>query len=102
MGLPRIASRSYLGPSVRPRPADMLAAMTVAIGSAVLAVVVAPFSPVNLLLVVGVGLVAVFMLTSQRYELTLALLMLYLALLDGYVKLRLNTSWATLGRDVLL
>jgi hypothetical protein len=44
----------------------------------------------------------VWMFVSQRYELTLAVLMMYLALLDGYVKLKLNTSWATLGRDALL
>ena len=51
---------------------------------------------------VGVGLVAGFMLFNQRYELSLAVLMVYLGLLDGYIKLKLNTSWATLGRDVLL
>jgi glycosyltransferase involved in cell wall biosynthesis len=50
----------------------------------------------------GVAMAAGFMALNRRYEVSLALLMLYLGLLDGYVKLKLNTSWATLGRDVLL
>jgi len=54
------------------------------------------------LLVLGAVLVCVWMFISERYQLTLAVLMLYLALLDGYLKLKLNTSWATLGRDALL
>jgi glycosyltransferase involved in cell wall biosynthesis len=54
------------------------------------------------LLIFGAVLLCVWMFVSDRYELTLAVVMLYLALLDGYVKLKLNTSWATLGRDALL
>ena len=42
------------------------------------------------------------MALTARYELTLAVLVLYLGLADGYVKLKLNTSYATLGRDLLL
>jgi glycosyltransferase involved in cell wall biosynthesis len=54
------------------------------------------------LLISGAVLLCVWMVVSDRYELTLAILFLYLGLLDGYVKLKLNTSWATLGRDALL
>lgn len=54
------------------------------------------------LLIFGAVLLCLWMLVSERYELTLAVLMLYIGLLDGYVKLKLNTSWATLGRDALL
>src|SRR4051794_1438438 len=54
------------------------------------------------LLIFGALSLCLWLLLSERYELTLAVLMLYLGLLDGYVKLKLNTSWATLGRDALL
>jgi hypothetical protein len=39
---------------------------------------------------------------SERYEYTLAVLLLYLGLLDGYLKLRTNSSTITLVRDALL
>ncbi len=42
------------------------------------------------------------MLTSEQYGRTLAVLLLYLGLLDGFIKLRSGHSYATLGRDVLL
>jgi glycosyltransferase involved in cell wall biosynthesis len=54
------------------------------------------------LLIFGAVYLCAWLLLSERYELTLAVLLLYLGLLDGYVKLKLNTSWATLGRDALL
>src|SRR4051794_16886575 len=54
------------------------------------------------LLIFGALSLCLWLLLSDRYEVTLAVLLLYLGLLDGYVKLKLNTSWATLGRDALL
>jgi hypothetical protein len=46
--------------------------------------------------------VALWFFFSERYEVTLALLLLYLGLLDGVVKLASGSSVATLGRDILL
>lgn len=57
------------------------------------------------LVAVGLALLAVlpaWMVFSANYRLTLAVLMLYLGLMDGVLKLKLNISVATLGRDVLL
>jgi hypothetical protein len=57
------------------------------------------------LVAVALALLAVlpaWMVFSSNYRLTLAVLMLYLGLLDGVLKLKLNVSIATLGRDVLL
>jgi hypothetical protein len=45
---------------------------------------------------------ALWLFFSERYEVTLAVLLLYLGLLDGVVKLASGSSVATLGRDVLL
>jgi hypothetical protein len=46
--------------------------------------------------------IALWLFLSERYELTLAVLILYLGLLDGVVKLSSGSSIATLGRDALL
>jgi hypothetical protein len=46
--------------------------------------------------------IALWMFFSERYEATLAVLLLYLGLLDGFLKLASGSSVATLGRDVLL
>jgi glycosyltransferase involved in cell wall biosynthesis len=46
--------------------------------------------------------VATWMFFSERYELTLAILILYLGIADGYLKLKTGATAATLGRDVLL
>ena len=45
---------------------------------------------------------AAWLFFSERYEITLAVLLLYLGLFDGFVKLASGSSVATLGRDVLL
>jgi hypothetical protein len=45
---------------------------------------------------------ALWLFFSERYEVTLAVLLLYLGLLDGVVKLASGSSVATLGRDLLL
>jgi hypothetical protein len=47
----------------------------------------------------GVG---AWMFFSERLTLTLAVLTLYLGLLDGYLKLRTGSQYTTLARDVLL
>jgi hypothetical protein len=54
------------------------------------------------LAVVLVASAATWSFFSERHELTLAVLMLYLGLLDGYLKLKTGSSKATLARDVLL
>jgi hypothetical protein len=46
--------------------------------------------------------VALWMFFSERYELTLSVLVLYLGLFDGFLKLKTGSPIATLGRDVLL
>jgi O-antigen ligase len=45
---------------------------------------------------------ALWLFFSERYEVTLAVLLLYLGLLDGVVKLASGSTVATLGRDLLL
>jgi hypothetical protein len=46
--------------------------------------------------------IALWMFFSERYAVTLAVLLLYLGLFDGVLKLSSGSSVATLGRDVLL
>lgn len=50
---------------------------------------------------VGVG-IGVWMFFSERAERPLAVFLLYLGLLDGYLKLKTESSLTTLGRDALL
>jgi hypothetical protein len=45
---------------------------------------------------------ALWLFFSERYHVTLAVLLLYLGLLDGVAKLSSGSTLATLGRDVLL
>jgi hypothetical protein len=45
---------------------------------------------------------ALWLFFSERYEVTLAVLLLYLGLLDGVLKLASGSTLATLGRDVVL
>lgn len=45
---------------------------------------------------------ALWLFLSERYEVTLSVLLLYLGLADGVVKLASGSSIATLGRDLLL
>src|SRR2546423_13993449 len=52
--------------------------------------------------VATVAATAAWMFVSENYALTLGVLLLYLGLLDGFVKLSTGSSVATLGRDVLL
>jgi hypothetical protein len=50
----------------------------------------------------GVAGLACWMLVTDRYELTLFVLLVYLGLFDGFLKLRLDRGGVTLLRDVLL
>ena len=43
-----------------------------------------------------------WLMLSSNYAVTLGVLALYLGLVDGVLKLKLNTPVATLGRDLLL
>src|SRR3954454_9990019 len=56
-------------------------------------------STVSLLGFVGVS---GWMFLSERYEVTLLVLTLYLGLLDGFLKLKTGSQLTTLGRDLLL
>jgi hypothetical protein len=49
-----------------------------------------------------VPLASIWMATTERYEVALGAILLYLALADGYIKLKTNAPAATLGRDLLL
>jgi len=51
---------------------------------------------------VALAVIALWLFFSERYERSLAVLVLYLGLLDGVVKLASGSSVATLGRDLLL
>jgi hypothetical protein len=54
-------------------------------------------------LAIGAGATfVVWVLLSERYERTLAVLLLYLGLLDGFLRMRTGMSELTLVRDVLL
>jgi hypothetical protein len=80
-----------------------LAAAAIAIAVAVaIAYKLPTASAVSAAMVVGVALLGVVMFISRRTEVTLAVLMVYLGVADGYLKLKTNTQAATLGRDLLL
>ena len=59
-------------------------------------------TPVAGLMAAGIVGLSTWMLISPRYGLTLAALMLYVGLLDGYLKLKTGSDHATIARDVLL
>src|SRR5438270_4410121 len=46
--------------------------------------------------------IGLWLLLSERYELTLGVCLIYLSLLDGPVRLLSGSSSATLGRDIVL
>lgn len=104
-----LSARLALSRSHRPlRRSVVEAAMPPLLGGAAIAIAflaterLADQSP---LVAVGLALLIVlpgWMVFSANYRLTLAALLLYLGLVDGVLKLMLDTSMATLGRDVLL
>jgi len=85
-------------------PSVAVGSVVGAVGAALLAVL-ALRSPTTAIHVgapaVLVG-IAGWMFFSARYERTLAVLLLYLGLFDGFLKLKTGATLATLGRDVLL
>jgi hypothetical protein len=82
------------------------AGIAAAAGLASIAVVVGVgFGPPSLIAIIAVvAFVAAcaWMLASERYTLTLAVVTLYLGLVDGYLKLSTGSELATLARDALL
>ncbi len=85
------------------RPDDAIAAVAIA-GVLLLAITV--FAPGKSLLGIAAPaimvLVCLYFVVSPRIEVSLAVLLLYLGLLDGYLKLRSGSTAVTLGRDALL
>lgn len=83
--------------------AGTIAATLAAIGLALLvstkAANVSPLAPVGAALFL---VLPAWMFVNRRVELSLAVLVAYLGLLDGVLKLQTNVEAATLGRDVLL
>lgn len=59
-------------------------------------------TPLAAFAALGIFSAAIWMLATERYELSLAVLMLYIGLADGYIKLSTDSSQATLVRDMLL
>lgn len=76
------------------------AAILAALGLAVTAQLPTP-TPISTIAVIGVLSAAVWMLCSERYEWTLVILMLYLGLADGVLKLVTDSQPITLVRDLL-
>jgi len=91
--------------SARPSSGRLVGAGALALAAAAgLAAVAAGLSGEPVAAAVGlVGLALLWWCFSERRtDRTLAVLGLYLGLLDGYLKLRTGSSVATLGRDVLI
>jgi hypothetical protein len=59
-------------------------------------------TPLAAIVAVGTLSIVAWMFVSERYEWSLAILMLYIGLADGYLKLKTGSSQATLVRDLLL
>lgn len=95
---PRLASPAWKQARL---PALFGAALLMA-GGVILMVRLPTSEPITVAMAAGVGVVAIWMFTSARFEVTLAVVMLYIGLADGYLKLKTGSSVATLGRDFLL
>jgi hypothetical protein len=87
-------------------PGDALIALgvvAVALAAAVLTATKGPdLAGGNALLLLPFVAVPVWMFSTNRPELALAILLVYLALVDGFLKLKIGTEAPTLGRDLLL
>jgi O-Antigen ligase len=79
--------------------AIMLAALGVALFTSVRAPDMIGQSP---LVIAPFVALPVWLLVTNRPELGLAVLLLYLGLVDGFIKLKVGTELPTIGRDVLL
>jgi hypothetical protein len=77
-------------------------AASAGLASMVVAVRVGSPSLVNGIAVIAFLSASAWMFFSERYTLTLAVLTLYLGLVDGYLKLKTGSDYATLARDVPL
>jgi hypothetical protein len=88
-----------------PRGLTARALLAYALGGALALLVVIQSTPPSLVVLPAGGLfvvIGIWMFRSERYEHTLAVLMVYLGAADGYLKLRTGSSVMTLGRDALL
>jgi O-Antigen ligase len=82
-------------------PALLVGAALMA-GGVVIAVRLPAADPVSAAILAAIIGIAIWMFSTARYELTLAVVMLYIGLIDGYFKLKTGSQVATLGRDLLL
>jgi hypothetical protein len=87
-------------------PSDALLALLVILVALALALFTATKGPDlvggNALLLVPFVAVPVWMFSTNRPTLALAVLLVYLGLVDGFLKLKVGTETPTLGRDLLL
>lgn len=86
---------------LRPLGALAMVATLAACGLAITVKLPSP-SLVSALALSGVLAATAWMLLSERYEWTLAILMLYVGLADGFLKLSTGSSTVTLIRDLML
>jgi hypothetical protein len=77
------------------------AAMLTVVGLAI-AVKFPSGTPLAAVAVAGILVLTAWMLLSERYEWSLVVVMLYIGLADGYLKLSTGSSHITLVRDLLL
>jgi hypothetical protein len=83
----------------------VVAPLVVALGglaSIAVALRIDSFGPMEGIAVVAFLIACGWMFFSERYALTLAVVALYLGTVDGYLKLRTGSEYATLARDALL
>lgn len=78
------------------------ALVTVVAGGLTLAASNSGFSPVAVLAAATGAIVAGWLLVTSRYEWSFIIVLLYLGLADGYLKLSTGSRIATLGRDVVI
>jgi glycosyltransferase involved in cell wall biosynthesis len=82
-------------------PAAILTAGTLLAGAAIVAALATQDILLLAAAVIAIGL-CTFAFLSERYEATLLILLLYIGLLDGYLKNRGSGQLVVLGRDILL
>src|SRR3954447_24892618 len=90
---------------IRTRPNDRLLTGVVLTATSLVSFGLATRGPTNTALLIAVSL-ATFgvgvLIISPRYEISLTIILVYLGCLDGFIKLKSGSSYATLGRDVLI
>lgn len=89
------------GRSALESAAPLVIGMVVIAGALVTTAQLSDRSPVVAVSLALLVVLPAWMVLSANYRVTLAALALYLGLIDGVLKLKLDTSMATLGRDVL-